>query len=159
MADKLNIDVQDSKVVAALGLALIALEDPTDLLDRIGAVFERNVQLRFETKTDPSGAPWAELADSTKKSYAYKYKGNVPGSLLERSRHMRDSLDYNVTGKSVEIGFAELYAQYHETGSKDDKHPPRRGLLTDDWQTGELGAQDRDDVLAEIQDYLGELLP
>lgn len=156
MADKLDIDVQDGKLVASLGLALLALDEPGGLLDRIGSVFERNVQLRFETKTDPSGAPWAELADSTKESYKRKYKGSIPGSLLERSRHMRDSLGYNVIGKSVEVGFAEIYPGYHETGSKDGKHPPRRGLLTENWQTGELGEQDRDDILAEIEDYLNE---
>lgn len=156
MADLLRIDVQSAAIDALLLRVIGHIEQPTELLDNIGAVMERNIQLRFETKTDPSGVPWQALAKSTLKSYARKYKGGIPGSLLERTRHMRDSLTYNVLGSSVEVGFSELYAQYHETGSKDGKHPPRRGLLTANWQTGQLGAGDEADLVAEVEGFLAQ---
>lgn len=155
MAEILRIDVQDRALLDALRPAMAQLEDPTQLLESIGAVFERNVQLRFETKTDPDGVPWPDLADSTKKSYAAKYKGNVPGSLLERTRHGRDSLASQVMGEVLEVGFGEVYMGYHETGRKDGRMPAR-SLLLSDWQTGELGAADRADVLHEIEAFIAE---
>lgn len=157
MADILTIDVQDQALLAALRPAVDQLEDPTGLLEAVGAVLERNTQLRFETKTDPSGAPWPDLAESTKKAYKYKYRGNTPGSLLERTRHGRDSLDYEVVNRVLEFGFGEAYMGVHETGKKDGTLPKRASLLAD-WRTGELGAGDRDDVLQEIESYVADLL-
>lgn len=157
MADILRIDAQLGAVDALLLRVIERIEQPTQLLDNMGAAMERNINLRFETKTDPAGVPWQALAESTLKGYERKYKGAIPGSLLERTRHMRDSLTYNVLGTSVEVGFSELYAQYHETGSKDGKRPPRRGLLTANWQTGKLGPGDEADLVAEVEAFLAQL--
>jgi phage gpG-like protein len=154
MADFLRIDAQLGAVDELLLRVIEHIAQPTELLANMGAVMERNIHLRFETKTDPSGVPWQALAESTIKTYKKKYGGTIPGSLLERTRHMRDSLTYNVLGTSVEVGFSELYAQYPETGSKDGKHPPRRGLLTANWQTGQLGPGDEADLVAEVEAYL-----
>jgi phage virion morphogenesis protein len=158
VAEILRIEAQLGAADALLLQVIERIVRPTELLGNIGAMMERNINLRFETKTDPSGAPWQALADSTLKSYARKYKGAIPGSLLERTRHMRDSLTHNVIGNAVEVGFSEVYAQYHETGSKDGKHPPRRGLLTANWQTGQLGAGDEADLVSEVEAFLAQNL-
>jgi phage virion morphogenesis protein len=157
MAELLKIDIDDQELLAALRPVIDALDDPTELLESMGAVMARNVELRFETKTDPNGEPWAPLADSTREQYERRYKGSIPGSLLERNRHMRASLDHQVVGDVLEVGFGEAYAGYHETGRKDGKMP-RRGLLAGDWQTGELGADDRADLVAEIEQFLAARL-
>lgn len=158
MAEILRITVVSQAVDQMLATVMDRIEQPAALFDAIGSVLERNVQMRFETKTDPSGVPWQALAESTIKSYERKYKGSIPGSLLERTREMRDSLGYNVFGASLELGFSVPYAQYHETGSKDGKHPPQRASLLADWKTGALGPGDEADVVAEIESFLAQNL-
>jgi phage virion morphogenesis protein len=154
VADVLRVNVISRAVDEMLLRAIDVLDHPNALLRSMGGVLERNIQLRFETKTDPAGVPWQALAESTLKSYERKYGGSIPGSLLERSRHMRDSLASQVFGGVLETGFSESYAQYHETGSKDGKHPPRRGLLFLNWQTGQLSPADEADLVADIESFL-----
>lgn len=157
MLDALVIQMLDTRVVDALDQAARRLTDIQPLMERIGAKLEENVNLRFDTKRDPSGNEWAPIKESTRKRYLAKYHGNIPGSLLERSRMMRESLAHNTGADYTEVGFGEAYAGVHETGRKDGKMV-RRGLLTADWLTGELGPQDQADVLAEVDAYLLDML-
>lgn len=154
MTDRFTIELQDKGLLSALNAAMRALADPRDMLEGIGALLERNVQMRFDTKTAPDGTQWLPLAASTRVAYA---KANVAGSLLERTRQMRDSLTHNVIGaRVVEVGFSDPVAIYHETGTR--RGLPRRQLLTDDPIAGTLGADDRQDVLDLVNSYLQELL-
>ena len=156
MTDRFTIDLDgEGALQRRLGEAVRGLQQPHELMQAIGAVMERNINFRFDTKTDPAGNKWLPLADSTKALYAKKYKDKVPGSLLERTRRMRDSLSYDPGEVSVEVGFGVPYALYHETGTR--RGLPRRQLLTDDWVTGTLGAQDQADITAEIEAYLAGL--
>lgn len=148
----------ERELKARLDEVVRRIERPRELLDRIGALMERNIQFRFDTKTAPDGSAWLPLAPSTIAAYNAKWDGNIPGSLLQRTRHMRDSLGY-IMGIGdpawVEIGFGDPIAAYHETGTR--RGLPRRQLLTDDPIAGTLGAQDREDILDEIAAYLAEL--
>jgi phage gpG-like protein len=156
MNDGFTIELEgDAALQRTLGAAVIGLARPGDLMDRIGAVMERNVQLRFDTKTAPDGTAWLPLAPSTVKSYERKYNGRIPGSLLERTRFMRGSLTHNAFDSFVDVGFTDPKALYHETGTR--RGLPRRQLLSDDPIAGTLGAGDREDILAEVAAYLREL--
>lgn len=155
--DALRIESQDQGVLQALERAATRLIDMQPLMQNIEAVLERNINLRFDTKRDPAGNEWAPIKESTRKRYLAKYKGNIPGSLLERSRHMRGSLSGNTGKDFLEVGFGEAYAGVHETGRRDGKMVAR-SLLTANWRTGELGPQDRADVIAEVDAYLLDLL-
>jgi phage gpG-like protein len=157
MAEILSVDVSDGDVIGQLERAANALTDLTELYSLMGAVMERNINLRFETKTDPNGAAWAPLAESTKASYLKKYDGIIPGSLLERSGHGRASLGSNVSPSYLEVGFAEVYMGYQETGNKKGTLPAR-SMLLGDWQTGTLGEGDRVDLVNEIEDFLSQQL-
>lgn len=152
MSELLVIELQDDALNRRLAEAIAGLEKPGALMNAIAAKFQENVDLRFGSKTDPAGIPWQPLAESTLE----RKKG--AGSILEWSGLMQASLTHNVApdGSWAEIGFGERYAGYHETGSKDGKLP-RRALLTADWQAGELGAEDRADILAELDAYLAGL--
>lgn len=146
----------ERELQARLGEAIRRIERPRELLDRIGALMERNIQFRFDTKTAPDGSAWLPLAPSTIASYNAKYDGNIPGSLLQRTRHMRDSLTHETPDDyTEEVGFGDVVAAYHETGTR--RGLPRRQLLTDDPIAGTLGADDRQDILDEIAAYLAEL--
>ena len=164
-----RVEVTDAAVLAAIDGAIRLLEDPRDLLQEIGDQLEANVALRFETKTDPAGQKWAPLSEATKEIYQSDwfikrnpaFKGGIPGSLLQRTNAMRQSLAFNVVDNVLELGFSRAtkggrweVSQLHETGTRN---MPRRGILTADPTTGELGAQDQAAILAIVNGQLGAL--
>lgn len=159
MADKLQIDlVGADALLAKLNKAAAVLERPRELMEAIGAQLEGNVELRFKSKQDASGAAWAQLSETTKALYE---KQGVGGTLLERSGHMRDALTHNATDDYVEVGFggSAPYAIYHVTGTKKmPRRDPLFGLVNTDGTKGELGAQDARDVLELVEGFLGDAL-
>lgn len=161
MADGLRLRIQDDAVQSYVDTLFERLGDLTPLMEDIGASIERNVELRFDTKRDPAGQPWVPLSPRTRAQYDRADRrpargGGVEiarrGTLLERTGLMRDSLTYAATSDQVEIGFGRPYAAFHELGTS---RMPRRGLLTADPTTGELGEDDRRSVLDLLQSYLG----
>lgn len=133
------------------------------MMEDIGAKLESNINLRFDAKVDPTGAPWAPLSPVTVNYwYAEKYPDGIPGSLLERTRLLRNSLAYNAGEDFVEVGTSRRVpgksqpfwqvGMLHEFGTTI---MPRRGILTADPKTGQLGADDQADVLAIVNDVLG----
>ncbi len=164
MAEFLNIEIAgEAELTAQLRAAVARLENPRELLGDIGALMERNTQRRFDTRRDPSGQPWQPLAASTLAKYRRQYKGRIPGSLLNRSvsgNSLRSSLASNVGDGYVDVGFSRLtddrqwnVSALHEYGTT---RMPRRGLLTADPEAGELGAQDREDILELVREYLDD---
>jgi phage virion morphogenesis protein len=163
VSDRFEIDLQgEHELFSRIDDAVRRLGDPRTLFETIGAALEANIQRRFDTKTAPDGSRWLPLSDSTSERYRQQYGGSVPGSLLERTRLMRNSLSSNATAQWVEVGFSRLadggrynLAALHELGTR---HMPRRQLLTDDPVAGTLGTEDRQDILAVLQLFLDGLL-
>lgn len=174
----------DGEIARRLDEVIGSLSRPGPMMAAIGARLEANINLRFETKTDPTGAPWAPISPLTSQFYALNGAGDpgaskpskerwgafrrgelqadLPGSLLERTRLMRQSLAHNPSDFAVEIGMSRAtpggkwqIPMLHEFGTKS---MPRRGLLTANPDTGQIGAEDEADVLAEIEDYLSGVL-
>lgn len=117
------------------------------LMDSIGQEMETRVANRFETQTDPSGAPWIQWADST----IANYPDDGNGTILDRYGDMLASLSHHGDDSSVTYGFATPYAAFHEFGTK---RMPRRGMLTEDPNAGTLSADDQAAVLGIIEVYL-----
>lgn len=161
MADFLQIALTGhAELVASLKQAVQRLEHPHELMQAIGDELKAAIELRFETKRDPNGAPWAPLADSTRERYAAEDKGARRGTLLERTGQMRNSLTVNAGDDWVEVGMSRLTARggawsiplLHETGTT---RMPRRAIFLADWETGTLGREDAaalDAVLSEFLD-------
>lgn len=162
MAEFLSITVTGlTELKVDLARALSRLDKPRDLLATLGAVLEANIERRFDRKVDPSGTPWAPLAESTKKAYAAQDKGARRGTLLERTGQMRNSLASNVGDDFVEIGMNRLsdggkwvVPLLHETGTE---HMPRRGIFLADPDSGKLGAEDEADLEAELVGFLDDV--
>lgn len=162
----------ESELLGQLDLAIKDLAKPDELLRDIGTLMEQNVNLRFRTKTDPNGHPWPPLSKLTPEIYARINKtlredddGNLvipkmPGSLLERTRRMLNSLASNTGNDFVEWGFSVPYGIYHVTGTERNGKPymPRRDPLTGDPEKGTLGADDVQELQEEIETYLDRLL-
>ena len=140
-----------------LASAMGQLAQNSDLLTAIGAKLARNIRLRFDTKTAPSGYAWAPLKDSTVRAYQKKNKGNIPGSLLMRSNLMRKSVSSIVIGNTVQVGLSAPYAGYHETGTR---RMARRGMVfalvvgSGTQMRGMLAQSDLDDINAIVKRYL-----
>lgn len=162
MTDKLQIElVGAGALVAQLNAAISSLEHPRELLEAVGAELEGNVELRFRTKKDASGAPWQPIGKNTAAIYEKINKKPMTGTLLERTGHMRDALTHNATDAYVEVGFGPSapYAGYHVTGTrKMPRRDPLFGLVNTDGTQGELGAGDTQDVLAVVEDFLRHTL-
>lgn len=164
MSDRLVIELEgEAELLGRIDRLVRRLADPTDLLEQIGARIEANIEDRFDTKTDPSGKPWAPLAKSTLAKYAKEDEGRKQGTLLERTRQMRGSLTHNVVGQVVEIGMSRetkdgkwQVPTLHEFGTsrKGKPHMPRRGLLTADPEAGTLGERDRQDIESIVLNWL-----
>lgn len=134
------------------------LTNPQALLTLVGARLAANIDQRFDTKTDPGGEPWKAIGPNTASIYKSIHKSDLPGTLMERTRHMRQSITSQVIGgQLLEVGLSAPYAGYHETGTK---RMPRRGMVfasvteSAGVLTGTLGADDQADALQVIQDYL-----
>lgn len=159
MTDRLQIELKgEAELLGRIDGLVRRLSDPTDMLEQIGAQIESNIQGRFDTKTDPSGKPWAPLAPSTLKKYAKEDGGRRKGSLLERDGYMRDSLAHNVVRPYVEIGMSRQTDDgkwqvpvLHEFSTR---RMPRRGLLTADPEAGTLGERDREDIESIVLEWL-----
>ena len=141
-----SITINDRLVVEFLAELGKKAGNLRGLMDEIGQQMETRVSNRFETRTDPSGAPWIQWADSTVASYPDD--GN--GTLLDRYGDMLDSLGHQADDSSVTYGFAQPYAAYHEFGTT---RMPRRGLLTENPEAGTLSADDQRAVLETIEAY------
>ena len=160
-----NITLDAAPLLRAIDAAIAVLAQPRALMDEIGADIEAKVNLRFDTKRDPLGQAWAPLSPATIEIYEsdwFKkrpennaYKNGIPGSLLERTRQLRNNLAYNTGPDWVEIGTSRAtkgnkwqIGMLHEFGTEK---MPRRGLLTADPETGTLAAEDEADILALVQ--------
>lgn len=160
MADFLAIAVTGhAELVESLRRAAQRLDNPGELLQAIGDELKAAIELRFEAKRDPTGAPWERLADSTRERYAAEDQGARRGTLLERTGQMRNSLTVNAGDDWVEVGMSRLTARggawsiplLHETGTT---RMPRRGIFLADWESGTLGREDA----AALDAVLGEFL-
>lgn len=122
----------------------------SELMQGIGLEMEARINERFETRSDPSGKPWAVWADSTRKYYP----ANGNRKILDRYGDMLTSLSSQADESSVRIGFGVPYAAYHEWGTK---HMPRRGMLFETPDAGTLSDEDSQAVLDIITDFLAEI--
>lgn len=168
MAD-FQVELQDEALLGAINRTIALLEEPRALLQDIGDKLEANAQVRWDTKVDPTGLSWAPISEATKEIYQsdwFKarnpaFAGGIPGSLMERTRQLRNSLAFNVGDQWVDIGTKRTVpgasrptwevGWLHEFGTVK---MPRRGILMADPKKGTLGATDQADLLLIIDGYI-----
>jgi phage virion morphogenesis protein len=109
----------DASQVQALArrLASVALSsaEQTQLMANLGAEIEDQTKERFETKRDPEGNPWKDIAESTKEWYSHEFPGAEPP--LVREGGLRDSVESRTRGPwAVLVGATKEYAAVHQWG-------------------------------------------
>ena len=145
----LKITAQSTEVLQALRSLQRRLGSLLPAMEAIGQTMESRISGRFETESDPNGQSWAPWAPSTR--VGYPEDGN--GRVLDRYGDMLLSLSSQATADSVSIGFGQAYAAFHEFGTSN---MPRRGLLSADPDTGQLGAADSAAIEELLADFLNE---
>lgn len=162
MAEFVSIEVTGAEELQAeLRRAAARIDRPRELMQALGARLKTNIERRFDTKRDPTGAAWRPHAPATVKRYAREDAGKRRGTLLERTGRMRDSLTVNAGDDQVEVGMSRLtpggawqVPLLHELGTR---RMPRRGIFFADPAAGTLGAQDEADLRDEIVGFLDDL--
>ncbi len=143
----LTIEVDDRAFRQYLADLQGRLANLTPVMQSIGQELEGRISARFETETDPTGAPWAPWAESTRESYPDD--GNH--RILDRYGDMLGSLNWDADPSSIRVGFGQPYATFHEFGTK---RMPRRGLLFADPEASQLAESDERAVIDLLQDWL-----
>lgn len=151
----ITIQANTPTVLQALRELEQRMTDMTPVMREIGTRLESRVRARFETETDPLGNAWAPW----EASYDPAQGGNRPTggneTILDLSGHMLGDMSWSADSKSVTIGFAHEYAQYHEYGTSKMK---RRGMLFANPDTGQLAPDDEAEILDVIQNFLTQAL-
>lgn len=109
------IQVDDSRVVIALGKFRLSLAQNQQLMEQIGASQLVSVRRTFRDEGVPAHS-WVPLAPSTIRSLGDKAVGH---KLLVRSGRLLNSINAQAQPGKVVIGTNLVYAAVHQFGSRD----------------------------------------
>lgn len=109
------VQVDDSRVVVALGKFRLSLAENDELMQQIGQSQLLSVRRTFRDQGVPAGS-WMPLAPSTIKSLGAKTAGH---KLLIRSSRLLNSIRADVGPGRVVIGTNLVYARVQQLGSRD----------------------------------------
>ncbi len=149
-----STNVKNQDILETLDRLQASVKQTRPAMVEIAAELETRAKARFETQTDPNGAPWAKHSVATKA--AYPKDGNR--RILDRSGTMLSTLASRADDTTAEVGFSavaskrgDAYAAYHEFGTKT---MPRRGILFANPTTGQLNQDDESEVLAILTAHI-----
>lgn len=102
-----NVTINDLEVQTALAKLAQQIRNKDPVLNAIGGEVLKRVQMNFRNSQSPEGVPWAPL----------KKRAGKP--LLDTTR-LRNSITYQVSGDSVNVGTNVIYAAIHQFGGNID---------------------------------------
>ena len=144
------------QILARLLVLENRLSDMSTVYEDIGTFLESQVNIRFDTKTDPDGHAWQGWAESTAK----RRKQQKRGTLMSFSGQLRQSLTHAADASGVVVGFGVDYASPLEFGSLDHRLPARHMLLSSltDLSGGAaaFGDEDWQGIISLLDTYLAE---
>lgn len=117
--------------------------DLTRPMAGIAALLENSTRKRFRSKAAPDGSLWAGLKPTTLRTKT-NAKGKTRGSILVDRGDLFRSLTAFANDKMAVVGTPQLYAVYHQTGTRHMAARPIFGL----------SEQDRQDIRQSLADWL-----
>ena len=141
---RLTVDSELPEVQEHLNALYRALNgDLTRPMAGIAALLENSTRKRFRSKAAPDGSLWAGLKPATLRTKT-NAKGKTRGSILVDRGDLFRSLTSFANERMAVVGTPQLYAQYHQTGTR---HMPARPIFG-------LSGQDRADIRQSLADWL-----
>lgn len=141
---RLTVDSELPEVQEHLNALYRALNgDLTRPMTRIADLLENSTRRRFHTKTAPDGGLWAGLKPATVRAKTGR-NGKTRGSILVDRGDLFRSLTGFASERMAVAGTPQLYAVYHQTGTR---HMPARPIFG-------LSEQDRQDIRQSLADWL-----
>lgn len=141
---RLTVDSELPEVQEHLNALYRALNgDLTRPMTRIADLLENSTRKRFHSKTAPDGGLWAGLKPATVRAKTGR-NGKTRGSILVDRGDLKASLTGFANERMAVAGTPQLYAQYHQTGTRHMVARPIFGL----------SEQDRADIRALLADWL-----
>lgn len=117
--------------------------DLTRPMTRIADLLENSTRKRFRSKAAPDGSLWAGLKPATLRAKT-NAKGKTRGGILVDRGDLFRSLTSFANERMAVVGTPQLYAQYHQTGTRHMAARPIFGL----------SGQDRQDIRQSLADWL-----
>lgn len=110
----------------------LSSSEERDILEAIGTEIETQIEERFENQRDVSGNKWKDIAQKTKEYYNKK---GIVGSILSRTRQLRDTIESQVNNGQLLTGATKVYAAVHNFGDNSRNIPQREflGLSSDNY--------------------------
>jgi len=125
----MKVKVSSTVSTAALSRIVRRLANPRPVLEELGQALKTGTQERIKTtKTSPDGTPFAPWSIAT--ALARQKRGTVSGGILFDTGKLFNSIQYQVTGKQVEVGADESapYAKYLQAGTRNMPARPFVGI-------------------------------
>lgn len=104
----------------------LSSSEERDILEAIGTEIETQIEERFENQRDVSGNKWKDISQKTREYY--NKKGGIVGSILSRTRQLRDTIESQVNNGQLLTGATKVYAAVHNFGD-DSRNIPQREFL------------------------------
>lgn len=104
----------------------LSSSEERDILEAIGTEIETQIEERFENQRDVSGNKWQDISQKTKEYY--NKKGGIVGSILSRTRQLRDTIESQVNNSQLLTGATKVYAAVHNFGDNSRNIPQREFL-------------------------------
>lgn len=103
----------------------LSSSEERDILEAIGTEIETQIEERFENQRDVSGNKWKDISQKTREYYNKK---GIVGSILSRTRQLRDTIESQVNNSQLLTGATKVYAAVHNFGN-DSRNIPQREFL------------------------------
>jgi phage virion morphogenesis protein len=158
----IRIDVRSEEASRLLDEMQRRTGDLNPVLKGIGDILVSSTQQRFVDQKGPDGNPWAALSPVT---LARRRGGGIGANILRDTGRLASSVNYKVSGGSIDLGTNVIYAGTHQYGARKGAYGKTKRNSPIPW--GDIPArpmfgysdQDQQDVLELIERYLNASQP
>jgi phage virion morphogenesis protein len=125
------IDIKVQVHAEDLETLLDKLKNPKPALQEIGRMLVASTRERIkDTKRSPENRPWAAWSNGTR--LARTKRGTAARGLLYESGALLNSIQYQISGKTVIVGSNSPYASFLQDGTDRMPARPFVGISQDD---------------------------
>ncbi|MCY4427386.1 MAG: phage virion morphogenesis protein [Halieaceae bacterium] len=112
---KIDIELDNKRVLAAINRLIQASTDLTPAMRVIAGHLEAGVERAFATETAPDGKAWPALSEVTRERRAAK--GKWPGKKLQVQTDLLGSITSDHSATEAVVGTNLVYATTHQFGA------------------------------------------